>query len=97
MINFFNNSDKFILCGASEVGLYELKQKEHETDFIYDSPRLQNISETKNKFLIRQTFLRISRSRQSKVHKPVGRLNNRLLDIRKTLPVPDKVCGAVSS
>jgi hypothetical protein len=46
MLSFFNNpnnSDKFIVCGASEVSLFQLKDKNHETDFIYDSPKLQSI------------------------------------------------------
>lgn len=46
MLNFFNsnNSDKFIVYGSSEVNLYELTEKSHEPDFIFDSPKLQNIS-----------------------------------------------------
>lgn len=46
MLSFFNSNDfdKFIVCGASEVSLYELKDKDPEADFIYESPKLQNIS-----------------------------------------------------
>lgn len=50
MLSFFNshNFDKFIVCGGSEVSLYELKDKDHVTDFIYDGPKLQNISNLSN-------------------------------------------------
>ena len=47
MLSFFNSSrnfDKFVVCGNSEVSLYELKEKSHEPDFIYDYPKLQTIS-----------------------------------------------------
>lgn len=46
MLSFFNSNhfDKFVICGSSEVSLYELKEKNHEPDFIYDYPKLQNIS-----------------------------------------------------
>lgn len=55
MLNFFNsteNSEKFIIVHPSEVSLYELHEKDHETDFIYDTPRLQNLSKTEKSFLI---------------------------------------------
>lgn len=47
MLSFFNfnNFNKFIVCGGSEVSLYELKDKDPEADFIYESPKLQTISE----------------------------------------------------
>lgn len=47
MLSFFDNNhfDKFILCGSSEIGLYELKEKSQETEFIYDIPKVHNISE----------------------------------------------------
>jgi hypothetical protein len=45
MLNFFHaNPNKFIVCGASEVSLYEVKDKDHVTDFSYDCPRLQSLS-----------------------------------------------------
>lgn len=45
MISFFNNSDKFIITGSSEVSLYELREKSHEPDFgELDTPTLQNLS-----------------------------------------------------
>lgn len=48
MLSFFNssNSDKFVLCGSSEISLFELKDKDHDADFIYDTPKLQNLSKS---------------------------------------------------
>lgn len=53
MISFLNanNSDKFIICGSSDVSLYELKEKSNDTDFIYDCPKVHNISKSTEIFL----------------------------------------------
>lgn len=60
MLQFFNfnNSDKFIVCGSSEVGLYELKEKSHDIDYIYDIPKVHNLSKSRN-ISLSVHFLRI--------------------------------------
>jgi hypothetical protein len=60
MLSFFNSSnfDKFIIYGSAEVNLYELKEKNHVPDFIFDSPKLQNISNSV-KILLSVGILRI--------------------------------------
>lgn len=60
MLEFFNSHlDKFIVVGSTEVSLFELKEKDHETDFIYDTPKLQNISNFGSFDSYQTAFLRI--------------------------------------
>lgn len=53
MLSFFNleNSEKFIVVHPSEISLFELHEKDLVTDFIYDTPKLQNLSKSE-KFLL---------------------------------------------
>lgn len=44
MINFFNNSNKFVVVNPNEISLYELQEKDPDTVFIYDTSNLQSLS-----------------------------------------------------
>lgn len=58
MLNFFNleNSEKFIVVHPSEISLFELHEKDLVTDFIYDTPKLQNLSKNETILLSAQSL-----------------------------------------
>lgn len=58
MLNFFNlqNSEKFIVVHPSEISLFELHEKDLVTDFIYDTPKLQNLSKNEKVLLSAQSL-----------------------------------------